>query len=305
MAYQTGSINSFADALSTIKTFLQANGWSWSEADSTIYKGSIFINLTTSATRLEARGRLTVNGATSGYVAIGPFNSNNASYTYPVTFPATYYMFLVDDEFYFVVNYDVSRFQYLCFGKSTIDLSVSGGVGTYFSATNPAFTIPNYNRPINTDANGTQNFVGSSNTTAAAPFYASFSYNGNGSMADFVHSGLSADAWSVRHPSTYESVGNKHIGTLSAVQPNAWNGESILMPIRSYKPVLESKISLVLDLQHARHCRIDNLNPAEIISIGPDNWQVFPYHRKDVVNRNGGYGIDHTGTFGWAIRKVD
>lgn len=85
-------------------------------------------------------------------------------------------------------------------------------------------------------------------------------------------------------------------------QPNSWNSEATLLPIRAWKARPSSKISMTADLEFARHIRIDNLSPGDILTIGSDQWKVFPWYRKDVSAHNGGYFVNHTGTFGWAIR---
>lgn len=299
MAYQTGTVNSLADIQTVIRVFLVDNGWTWDSSSNTIYKGTVFIEMTVTALRVEIRGKTALGSATGGYAAVGRMSPSIPGYA--VTFPSTYWLFLNDDEFCFVVNYDVTRYQYITFGKSTIDLSGTGGTGTYLSGTNNEGYLPTYNPPIFTSPDGTVDARGTGFTaTAAAPFFVRLAANIE--LADHVHTGMSASPWSLLNEG--KSVGNAYQGNLLAVLPNAWNGESPLLPIRAYKLLTESKVALVLDLQHARHCRIDNFNDQEIITIGADQWQVFPHHRRNTTDRNGWGAIDHTGTFGWAIRKV-
>lgn len=84
--------------------------------------------------------------------------------------------------------------------------------------------------------------------------------------------------------------------------PNRWNSEAVLLPIRGWKVRPENKITLTLDLEHARWTRVDNYEPGQLISIGPDRWKIFPCYRKNAAARDGGTGIDHSGTLGWAVR---
>lgn len=301
MAYQTGTLNSLSDIQTVIRVFLTDNGWTWDAGDSTIHKDSVFINITVTATRVEIRGRTSVGSATGGYAAVGVMNDRAPLLS--ITFPATYYAFLNDDEFYFVINYDVARFQYLCFGKSTIDFSSLGGLGTFLSGSNNSYFAYGASLgPIYTRPSGLLSLNGETLGTTAAPFFMGKNRLGP-PPSDFVHTNLDANAWALDIGDF--CVGNQYAGNLLSVLPNAWNGESPLLPIRAYKRMAESKISLVLDLQHARQCRVDNFNDAEIINIGPDQWQVFPHHRKNTAVRDGANPGDHTGTLGWAIRKVD
>jgi len=239
-------------------------------------------------------------------------------------FPSTYYAFLNDDEFYFVVNYSVTRFQHIMFGQSTITNLGAGATGMYISASCPEFlgtpTQTNVGSSISMGVDNTSynNYNAQQAPIAPAPFWETqqgvFAVDGSSSGADrtlsYVHNALDGTPrwWLDEVRPTISptlTIGNGYAGNLLSVLPNAWNGESPLLPIRAYRRMAQSKSALVVDLQHARQCRIDNFNDTEIISIGPDQWQVFPFHRKNLAERNVGWLKDHTGTFGWAIRKVD
>lgn len=319
MAYQTGTVNSLADIQTVIRTFLTGNGWTWDAGSSTIYKGTVFVQFVApTADKVLFRGTTALSaglltGNTVGMGRMLPVNTGNLPV--PLTFPADYWAFLNDDEFYFVVRYDVVRFQFVTWGKSLVDVGAAG-TGTYlsgtvtgadFHASSPGGFAAGITITPSTGGRLTQ--YGS---RSAAPFWmtvqdVSFGIN---LTTDYVHTDFGTPSWDlgVTTGSAYNSVGNRYAGNLQSGIPNAWNGESPLLPIRAYKLLSESKIALVLDLQHARQCRVDNFNYAEIISIGSDQWQVFPFHRKDLAARDGGGAsgfIDHTGTFGWAIRKVD
>ena len=64
----------------------------------------------------------------------------------------------------------------------------------------------------------------------------------------------------------------------------------------------ENKVRLVLEVRNARYMRIGNNDPEQVITLGPDRWKVFPFLRKNASVPDGGSVIDHSGTFGWAIR---
>jgi hypothetical protein len=82
----------------------------------------------------------------------------------------------------------------------------------------------------------------------------------------------------------------------------------VLLPLRAWKERTPYKSSLVADLANARLLRIDNITPGDILTIGTDKWKAYPWYRKNVSARDGSgnqgsaYNINHTGTFGWAIR---
>lgn len=316
MAYQTGVVNSLADIQTAIRLFLVDNGWTWDGVD-VIHKGDVFVRFSTVTGKVLFTGRTSIgSGSAPQAVGIGHTGATG------VTFPATYWAFLNDDEFYFVLNYDVVRYQYIMWGQSTISNIASGASGMYISGTvssSPPTTATDSCISIAPSGNS---YTGSGNVppqnSAAAPFWDSYPYGGYSPTnpfyrrlgSSYVHTNIdTARPWELGHGNTennfFPSVGNGYAGNLQSVLPNVWNGESPLLPLRAYKRTVESKVILVVDLQHARQCRVDNFADQEIVSIGLDQWQVFPFHRRNMSARNGGLSIDHTGTFGWAIRKVD
>lgn len=316
MAYQTGTVNSLADIQTVIQTFLTGNGWTWDAGSSTIYKGTVFVQFVApTADKVLFRGTTALSAGllTGNTVGMGRMvTPTGSNLPVPLTFPADYWAFLNDDEFYFVVRYDVVRFQFVTWGKSSVDVGAAGA-GTYLSGTVTGADFASVGDLaagiVITPSTGGSS-ASSYGSRSTAPFWMTAQNTARNLTTDYVHTDFGTPSWDlgVTTGGTYASVGNRYAGNLQSVIPNAWNGESPLLPIRAYKRLSESKIALVLDLQHARQCRVDNFNDAEVISIGSDQWQVFPFHRKNFAARNGGgeHGyIDHTGTFGWAIRKVD
>ncbi len=92
------------------------------------------------------------------------------------------------------------------------------------------------------------------------------------------------------------------IQPLTAVLPNAWNSAAALLPVQVWLPRADNKVSMVVDMVHIRYVRVDNHAPGEVITIGSDRWKVFPFYRKNVAVRDAGSSVDHTGTFGFAVR---
>ncbi len=324
MAYQTGVVNNLVDIQTAIRLFLVANGWTWSGGGGgpVLHKDQIFVKfITPTADTVMFVGTTALSGGsdTPRQVGMGRMvYSGIGNVPALITFPATYWAFLNDDEFYFILNYDTTRYQFVTWGKSTLDVG-AGATGMFIAGTvNELLTYGGYTNisaGITISANG-GGLSSLHSRRSAAPFWDSSQNANSTSMssytdltASFVHSNLGGASWRLGvQPSNdatrWDYPGNGYAGNLQSVLPNAWNGESPFLPLRAYRLVAETKISLVLDLRHARQCRIDNFSDNEIVTIGTDEWQVFPFHRRNVVARNGGSSIDHTGTFGWAIRKV-
>lgn len=310
MAYQTGSVNSLSDIQTVIQTFLQANGWSWDSGNSVIYKDQIFIKFVAPASdKCLFRAQTAITGGTSapqdlGLGRMAPSASGYGFVSGAIVYPATYYMFLDSNEFYFVLLHSTNIHQFVMWGKSSLNV---GGTGTYISgsvsSSAPTSSGTGSQIALTNTVGGDTSWYGSQ---CPAPFWRTISNNNYIVMNDFVHTEIDGATWDVSSGTGYRTcVGASSVSNLISVVPNTWNGESPFLPLRCYKIRPSSMSSLVVDLKNARYCRIDNFTDDEIITIGTDEWQIFPFYKRDNTNRNGvSYGGTHTGTLGWAIRKV-
>ena len=231
-------------------------------------------------------------------VSIGRIFERSGYPTREITFPCTFEVFGFPQELYMVVNYDVDSYQWMAFGRSTVPgLTGQGGwcgatLGVF--GVGGAVTAPIF---ISDGGGGGAGARG----TAAALFWAT------GGTVDsnrncWVNHGLDAHGWTYSGAPADGPIGIRQAGPLIALQPSTWNSEATLLPLRCYKERPAFKSSLIADLQFARHLRIDNLMPGDILTIGADRWRVFPWYRRDPAARDGGSFVNHTGTFGWAIR---
>jgi hypothetical protein len=274
MAYSTGSAGTPADLQQALKTAADAAGWT--VADNLIYRDGCYFAVTQSAVGLTITGG---TGASGGNLTGGAPDTMYLGYPSadPIAYPCVWHAFAFAGEVYFVVHYNVEYFQHLAFGKSTV--AGLPGTGAWFSATYR--TSSNH---IDCRLDGS---VGSAYGTAAAIFWAISWTNG------YVHHGLDGGGWSVA------ANGALGIYSLNAVLPNAWNSESALLPLRAWQARPSSMYSLVADLEHARALRVNNYTPGQILTLGNDEWKVFPWYRKYV---SGSISGQQSGTFGWAVR---
>ncbi|MBB3103803.1 hypothetical protein FHR87_002200 [Azomonas macrocytogenes] len=266
-------------------------GWAWNAGSEVLSKDAMFLRLQIVSGYLTLLGRTSATaGDMPNVVRIGQLG------TQPLVWPLSYEIFVFNGEVYLVANYNVDFYQWCAFGLSTVDGLPGSGMwvgATVGSGVNPTGG-PIY---IMGGAGGDPG----DNSTSGALFWATVTGSGGGRNG-FVHSDLDAQGWWLGQYLTDYPVGIAPIVPLIGLLPNAWNSEAVLLPIRSYKKRPELKVSLITDLEHARYTRVDNYEPSEIITIGSDRWKVYPWYRKNTTTRNGGSGIAHTGTFGWAIR---
>ncbi len=293
MAYYSGSAVNMAGVRQALVDACSLEGWAWNASTEMLSKGAMFLRLQVVSGYLTALGRTSAAaGDAPGVVRIGWI----APMRIPdISWPVEYEIFVFEDEVYLVINYAVDYYQWLAFGQSSI--SGVSGTGLWVSATlSHVAMLRSDIDPIDMAAtNG-----GGSNLGCPGIFWGTTGQDP--SRQSWVHSDIDGQGWWPAQSLAGAPVGISASAPLLGLLPNAWNSEAVLLPIRAYKVRPSSKVSLTAELAHARYTRIDNYVPKEVVQIGSDKWRIFPFYRKNSAARNGGVGINHSGTFGWAIR---
>ena len=288
MAYYTGSANDLTALRQALIDTCVLEGWSWNPVSEVLSKGALFLRLQVVSGYLTLLGRTSgTSGDAAGVVRIGQIGST------PLAFPLTYEIFAFAGEVYLVINYGIDFYQWCAFGGS----SVQGlpGTGMWVAASLGAGDAAS-----GVSVSATDGGSGGSTTTAALFWATNILSTANRNA--WVHSDLDGQGWWLGQTLAGALVGIRPAVPLIGLLPNSWNSEAVLLPLRCYKIRPSNRISLVVDVEHARCTRVDNYTPGEIISIGSDRWKVFPWYRKDVTSRDGASAANHSGTFGWAIR---
>ena len=298
MAYYSGTASSLADLRTALLTHAQADGWVLT--GDVLSKAGVYFQLQATAINITCLGceSNAVANPAPGVVSIGRIFERTSYTTREISFPCNYEVFGFTQELYLVANYDVDSYQWMAFGKTTVPGLL--GQGGWCGATMGAFAVSSVIlNPINIAIGGGGSAA--QQETSAALFW-STAYNFVPGRNCWINHGLDAHGWTYNGAANSDPIGIRHNAPLLSMQPSAWNSEATLLPLRAYKLRPSFKASLIADLVHARHLRVDNLSPGDILTLGADKWKVFPWYRKDAASRNGGSGVNHTGTFGWAIR---
>jgi hypothetical protein len=84
---------------------------------------------------------------------------------------------------------------------------------------------------------------------------------------------------------------------------NQWNGQTLLVTIELQFNALSNFKMYLGFIEHIRFVRTDNYNINDIITIGSDQWKVFPMCKKNSAIREGNSsGTGLSGTIGFAVR---
>lgn len=291
MAYYTGQCTSYQHLADILVEKCQVHGWAWQ--DGILSKDDLFI-------QIEVHHNLGISllggtGFQSGILqnsSISPVRLGSPHDTgLQVVFPADYHLFIHTNEVYFIVKSDLDKFYYLAFGKSSLIQGAQGN-GLWLSATACRY---GFWRSINISVGGGGGGWGS--PSAVAPFFNRFSGWDVDVSNSFICHGMDGILWSSGQKPAY-AIFEPLIDRL----PTAYFADSPLLPYNIYLERPENKLSLICQFENARFVRVDNYEPEQILTLGHERWMVFPFFRKNINERYGGDGIQHTGTFGWAIR---
>ncbi|MFT0211835.1 hypothetical protein VQ643_04365 [Pseudomonas sp. F1_0610] len=276
MAYIKSTANSIVAIQTLLVDACQEQGWIWDSVQNQLSKNTMQLQLNILADNLRIRAKHKNEGNYSAYVRTGYVNGKTN-----IVFPAEVHLFIFSQEVYLVIEYDVSHFQFLSFGISTLNSDYLWLGGTFPEASSQNNISVSMRASIG------------SNTAVSALFWAMGAQWGGGTS--FIYDG---SEWQWKGG---QMPGFKVLEPILKIQPSAWNAESALIPIRGYKNHLENKIVLYVDLEHARHIRIDNYEPGAIVMLGSEKWKILPWFYKNIEDRDGVTALS-TGTFGWAIR---
>ena len=305
MAYQTGQVASFSNLLSTIQDVCVLNGWTLDQG--ILSKDGTFVRLS-----------LAAEGNTNGILVQAGTGSSGGSLVSPspvvprmgrpttaegspwqsIQWPAVYHIHLhaEPDEVFVILNFNVTFFYFLAFGRSSVDgLPGSGVWSTGTVCTRPLSAFDGLSGVGITPEGGTVDGYRCCGAPFWAPSQGQISY-----MADTIQTEADGSWTTASGPKSLLGVGA--LAPLIRRSPNVWNGESTLIPLKAYQQLDAEKVRLVLDMAHARYVRVANLAPGDVITLGTDQWRVYPFYRKNSDVPDGGYPLSHSGTFGWAIR---
>lgn len=311
MAFYTGSATSYSDLLAKFLAHAQVDGWTLT--GDVLSRNGAFARIQETSTSITIQGCTDTAGNSLAPTAstLGRIWERGGYPIVELIFPVAYRVFSFVDEIFLVVTYDVGKHQWLAMGKT--DVPGLPGTGCWFGASGGPFSI-NYN--------GTSPFLfgslrgGSSeynyDPRSVCPGMFWYGADHTGTLEStagrncYSHHGLDNAPWELGVTDSRNAPGPNTFSDLLGVQPNLWNSDAVLVPIRQYKPRPSNKISLVCEVKNARHIRCTNFAPGEVLTIGPDSWMVFPWFLKNTAvpdaSGTGWTTVNHTGTYGWAIK---
>ena len=298
MAYATGSVADLAALLTLIQNTCTANGWTLS--GDVLHKGTCYARVRNDGSGIRIRGGTGVDGS-NNLTGAGPQEPGIQHMIVPLAWPmlAEVHVLTDPDEVYVVVNYSTSYYQMIAWGQSNVP-GLTGTGNWYHGSRNtyaPGGTSNYYTCLVNGGP-----LVETVPPNVGSPMFNGHSVSNGLLNSSFIHDDTDGGGW---HNGTVgvQASTFQYLQPLLAIMPNAWNGETILLPYPVYMPRTSgSKHTLVADFKHIRLCRITYHEPGDIVTLGADKWKLYPCFLKNASMPDAGVNVTHSGTVGYAVR---
>lgn len=300
MAFQTGTSSGPSDLVTLLATFAGANGWTvgnTSDGFKVFRNTTLGINFSVAwgASDIYIRG---CTGYSSGSAwTAQPGISSIISQCNQLTGPfKTYYFFGTGQYLHVVIETTTNIFKHFVMGLLNKNSTFTGG--EYYDAS------------FHNIAAGDTNYPNSS--------YHRYLFDGSNNASNTTTSGsvrVAADGYTWRPYRDASSVTTDHVkgcvrtaysltGSLFNCSINSFNQRTTLVPILLSAGRPSSLYSLVGSPPDIRQVKMDNLNPGQIITLGTDEWYVFPHIQKTASVNNYNSSVVSSGMYGYAYKKV-
>ncbi len=313
MPYATGIANNATDLRTAVVNLATANGWTWDSTNEMLYKAPVYGKFTVSGTALRIQGALAYSGGVLTSPGPGP-SSMGVSFTATgntaITYPLTYHVFLdaTPDAIVVAINYGAVWWQWLGFGNAIPKGAVTNPL--WYFATTGTNNVGGVTGVV-VYVRGWQGAA--SGQTSGIPFWPSYTA-ANGSQTGAIYTGGldggGSNGWSIG-PSSQTTENTLSTAALVptasgllTTQPNAWNAETLLVPVNPVISRPSGFKSYIGEVSCIRLTRNDFFEDGDILTIGTQKWFIAPVYRKNASSRDGADYLspNHSGTLAYAIK---
>lgn len=305
MSYQTGTASSTADFLDKLRVFTIANGWTIDKSDATpgsatlyVNRGGVYVSMGENAGQ-----NLILVYPNTGFddlsaISAQPGNENTLQFNDLAGSFTAYHFFTestTSDYIHCVIERVPGEFRHLCFGLLVKSSTYTGGQYTGVDYRHQGTTIvrdstsPNHSRPFN--CHGTSG-AGQTNIRADVEGQTHHWFRGPGGVVGKRMRG------GYGHNNGLEGT------RLMQNAPNAWNSLTTLIPFNMYLELKAGNSYWPCGYpKDIRGINLSNFSAGEQLSIGSDNWLLFPEYVQSNV-QVAAIGVKNSWYYGLAYKKV-
>lgn len=303
MAFQSVVVNSAVDLKTAIETFAQSNGWTLSGG--VLSKNGCYTMLTVPSTS-ELRIQNAKNGDFTG-VNIAIRYSRIYNTVWPSS--ATVYMvaFSNPDIVWITMNFDVVKFMHLGFGNIVKYGTWNGG--QWFHAQHSS-RVADGN--VCSLIDGYQNPYFPSSAGECALFWNTISRDSfNGYNVENNASSIECDIrgyiWEPKAGTNGDTDTvwcPRMISPIHMKNPNVFNSQTLLTPFQLWLKASDGYMQCLGHIDHVRFVKLTNYNPGDRITLGSEQWTLYPWYIHDVSNPDGRQPNYHDGTSSTGVLGV-
>lgn len=309
MAYQTGTVADLQALITVIETFCTSNGWTkvTGTSEDTLTRGTMYAQLRY-ATNTQNHIQLWTGDSLDGSNdLVNPRDAATLWTTWAnisLPNPFTYHLFMSANQnnFFCIINYNTSYIRHM--GWGTLDKYGTYTGGEYYTAANGG--------SVNA---GTSDFL---------EFDFRSDVESGWGICPFIVNRLirtcyircdvnGVDTWLQNYKNwngggdTENRLVTAHSVTayLSRGALNQWTSDVTLVPYIVAALRDANDLSIIGQVPQLRSTRCDNFNIADIITLGSDQWMIFPWYFKSFTDPNGNnkvVNVPHSGLHAFAIR---
>lgn len=300
MAYETGVASSPADLVTKLAIFAAANGWTRNSPSSgeVLSKGQVIAGLGTDASNVYARGATAVANGSAWSAQTG-----NPGYSVTVNTgagPFTAYHFYTaveesKDLLFAAIEVSSGVYRHLLICDLIKRGSYTGGAYVDGQYHNTSTTYTNTDSSYHTYLCDASHSNGPQNGHAWCEFSGTASPNWMRvcDAGDFTAN--------TRGTGTFRYSGK--ISTLIGIGWQRWNFRTPLWPAELFINRASSLRSPIGRVPGFRFCNLRNHTPGEILTIGGENWQLWPPISRADTWGSGSSSIPASGHYGYAIKR--
>jgi len=313
MSYETGVVASSASLFTAIRIFAQANGWTLT--GDVLSKNGAYIQLTNPSVS-EIR-----IGAARNNTFTAPDLCPRYSKIFLTTWPASavYHLaaFGTPDTLWCTLFYDGNKYVHLGFGSIQKYGVWNGGQWFHGQHTEDPTSKDSY-CCATIDGGVAQYGTSEGNPFDCALFWGAkdgISSDGdidNVSKPSYLECDLRGYVWEAtidkRSTNPLNIIYTPQILTPTQKKnPNVFNNQTLLTPFELFLLNTDGNYMSIGRVEHLRFVKLTNYNPGDVITIGTQDWKLFPWHIKDPLfpdGKNRGYTSTtySTGFLGVAVK---
>lgn len=303
MAFQTGTSSGPADLIAQLASLAGSNGWSVSGVTGGYMfanaSKNLYFTINTTSSEINIRGATGINSGSAWNAQPGDMGAS--AQVNEVTGPLKgYYFFVTSQYIHVVIEVSTNIFKHFTIGELNKNSNYTGGAyvcASYHNTSTYYRNHPNYQGHsylFDSGAYNTSSYIDQNRVRVDVDGKTNnwMRFDQNNNPAGNTIKGVS------------RQLGLSLVEALYICSPNDMNQRTPLVPIILAAGRPDGLFSLIGSAPDIRLVKMTNFNPGQILTIGSDEWYLFPHIQKTTTIDVPYSSIVSSGMYGYAYKKV-